>query len=187
MSPVARKPRVATIWLDGCSGCHMSFLDLDERLIPLAQAVDVVCSPVVDPKTFPEDVDLTLIEGAISNEEDLHKAQIARERSKMVISFGDCAITGNVPAMRNAFEIDQLFERAYEENADFPAPADRRAKRPVVDVPALLFKSRPVHEYIKVDLHLQGCPPPADAIHFVLSELIAGRVPDPTTLTRFGR
>jgi NAD-reducing hydrogenase small subunit len=100
----------------------MSFLDLDERLIPLAQAVDVVCSPVVDPKTFPEDVDLTLIEGAISNEEDLHKAQIARERSKMVISFGDCAITGNVPAMRNAFEIDQLFERAYEENADFPRP-----------------------------------------------------------------
>jgi NAD-reducing hydrogenase small subunit len=182
-----RKPRVATIWLDGCSGCHMSFLDLDERLIAIAQAVDVVVSPVVDPKTFPDDVDLTIIEGAISNEEDLHKAKIARARSKLVISLGDCAITGNVPAMRNSFEVDELFARAYEENATWPAPAQRPAHRPRHGVPLLLKTSRPVHEHIPVDLYVQGCPPPADAIFFVLSELVAGRIPDPTQLTRFGR
>ncbi len=180
-----QKPRVATVWLDGCSGCHMSFLDIDERLITLAGLVDLVHSPIVDPKDFPHDVDLTLVEGAVSSEEDLHKALVIRERSKMVISFGDCAVTGNVPAMRNPHKPDALLDRAYIENASAPSPDERKA--PSSYLPPLLPKARPLHEVIDVDLYLPGCPPPADAIFQVLTDLLEGRQPDIHALTRFGR
>ena len=182
------KPRVATVWLDGCSGCHMSFLDLDERLLILAEKVDVVCSPVVDPKEFPMGVDLTLVEGAVSSHHDLEKALLIRARSKFVISLGDCAVTGNVPAMRNTFEVEELFRRAYIENAQWPETEEsRRASLPVLNVPVHERIARPLHEVIKVDLYVPGCPPPADAIWFVLTELLEGRVPDPSALTRFGK
>ena len=182
------KPRVATVWLDGCSGCHMSFLDLDERLLVLAEKVDVVCSPVVDPKGFPPDVDVTLVEGAVSSAHDLEKALLIRERSKLVISLGDCAVTGNVPAMRNAYEVEALFQRAYVENAQWPETREMRQSRlPVINVPPHERIARPLHEVIKVDLFVPGCPPPADAIWFVLTELLAGRLPDPSALTRFGK
>lgn len=183
-----KKPRVATVWLDGCSGCHMSFLDLDERLIELAEKVEIVCSPVVDPKEFPKDVDVTLVEGAVSSRHDHERAQLIRERSKLVVSLGDCAITGNVPAMRNAYEVEELFQRAYVENGTWPETAEaRRARLPVIAVPPHERLARPLHEYIQVDLFVPGCPPPADAIWYVLTELLAGRMPDPSGLTRFGK
>jgi NAD-reducing hydrogenase small subunit len=188
MTTATTKPTVATVWLDGCSGCHMSLMDLDERLITLAGLVDVVHSPVVDPKEFPEHVDLTLVEGAVSSEEDLHKAQIIRARSKSVIALGDCAVTGNVPSMRNYWERSDLFDRAYVENAqEPPTPEQRRAVLPVIAVPPLRPHATPLHEVIKVDLYLPGCPPPADAIWYVLTELLAGRTPDPVSVSRFGK
>jgi NAD-reducing hydrogenase small subunit len=184
----ATKPRVATVWLDGCSGCHMSLMDLDERLLVLADLVDIVCSPVVDPKEFPENVDLTLVEGAVSSHHDLEKARLIRQRSKLVISLGDCAVTGNVPAMRNTYEVEELFRRAYVENGTWPdTPEARKARLPVLNVPPHERIARPLHEVIKVDLYVPGCPPPADAIWFVLTELLAGRSPDPSALTRFGK
>lgn len=179
------KPKVATVWLDGCSGCHMSFLDIDERLVTLAGLVDIAHSPIVDPKDFPHDVDLTLVEGAVSSEEDLHKALVIRERSKIVISLGDCAVTGNVPAMRNPFKPKALLDRAFIENAS--EPAEKLRKHPTNYLPQLLPKARPIHEVIKVDLYVPGCPPPADAIFQVLIDLLEGREPDINALTRFGR
>ena len=139
----------------------MSFLDIDERILGLAEKIDLVISPVVDPKVFPESVDVTLVEGAVSNAEDVHRAKLVRERSKFVISFGDCAVTGNVPAMRNTYDVNALFERAYVENATFPpTAAERRAKRPVRMLPPLQPRARPVHEIIKVDLFFQDVPRP---------------------------
>ena len=96
-----RKPRIATAWLGGCSGCHMSFVDMDERIIDLAPLIDLVYSPIMDVKEFPLDVDATLVEGAVANEENLHHVKLIRERTKFLVSFGDCAVTGNVTAMRN--------------------------------------------------------------------------------------
>ena len=93
--------RVATVWLGGCSGCHMSFLDLDEWLIDLAKAVDVVYSPIMDIKEYPENVDVVLVEGAIANEDHVEMMRRVRENTKFVVAFGYCAVTGNVPAMRN--------------------------------------------------------------------------------------
>ena len=95
------KPRIATVWLDGCSGCHMSLIDLDERLLDIFERADLVYSPLVDFKDYPENVDVCLVEGAVSSEDDLHKIKMVRERTTTLISFGDCAVTSNVPGMRN--------------------------------------------------------------------------------------
>lgn len=184
-TPVKRV-RVATVWLDGCSGCHMSLLDMDERIIELARHIEVVCSPYIDLKEFPDDIDLALVEGAVSSEEDLHKIRELRKRTKVLISLGDCAVTGNVPAMRNGFPIDELMERAYLETATEPLTGSVHWY-PSRFVPALRTHSSPVHEVVEVDLFVPGCPPPADAIHFVLTELLAGRRPNVSSLTRFGR
>ncbi len=179
----AAKPRVATAWLGGCSGCHMSFVDLDERLIELAPHFELVYSPIMDVKEFPENVDATLVEGAICNEQNLHEAKLIRARSKIVVSFGDCAVTGNVPAMRNPLRrAEPVLKRAYIENADV---TPRRPSEPGI-VPTLFDRVRPLHEVVPVDLYLPGCPPSADLIHFVLSELVAGRTPDLHDRLRYG-
>jgi len=178
--PSPRRITVATTWLDGCSGCHMSFLDIDERLLELAQKVDIVYSPLVDAKSLPEQVDVGILEGSISTDEDLHKARLFRERCTLLISLGDCAVNGNVPAMRNLFKLDEVIDRSYRENVT------THPVIPVVGVPALLPTVRPVHGCVRVDAFVPGCPPPADAIWYVLTELIAGRLPDASAVTRFG-
>jgi NAD-reducing hydrogenase small subunit len=175
------KAKVATVWLDGCSGCHMSFLDMDERLIGLADKINLVYSPLVDHKEFPPDVDVTLVEGAVSTDEDVEKIRHIRARTKILVSLGDCAVTGNVPSMRNPFGSDAILARAYDENVDL------QKQRPIVHLPTLLPQSRPVHEVVRVDVFVPGCPPPADAIHQIVSELLAGRTPNVSELTRFGK
>jgi NAD-reducing hydrogenase small subunit len=175
------KIKFATVWLDGCSGCHMSFLDTDERLLELASRIDVVYSPLVDNKIFPKNVDVTLVEGAVSSDEDLKKIQAIRSKTKILVALGDCAVTGNIPSMRNKFEVNAILRRAYVENATVGG------KIPDVDLPTLLPEARPVHEVVKVDIYLPGCPPPADAIYYVLGELLANRTPNLDQRTRFGR
>jgi NAD-reducing hydrogenase small subunit len=174
------KARVATMWLDGCSGCHMSFLDIDERLLEIAPLIDLVYSPVVDAKEFPENVDLTLVEGALANEEDIEKILKVRSRTKLLAALGDCAVTGNVPSMRNAFVLEDVLKRGYVENATANPGA------PTKEVPKLERQVKPLHELVKVDLFIPGCPPSADLIYYVLSEILAGRTPDMSTRCRFG-
>jgi len=182
---------LATIWLDGCSGCHMSLLDIDERLIDLASQVEILFSPLVDNKVFPDHVDVTLVEGAVSNENDIKNIMLIRKASSTLVSFGDCAITANVPGMRNRFPVEEVLRRAYLENADTARPksSNVRAEKESVSfhtVPPLCQKARPVHEFVPVDFFLPGCPPPSDAIFFLISELLAGRTPDMSGRTRFG-
>lgn len=174
------KLKLATVWLDGCSGCHMSFLDMDERLIAMLQLADLVYSPLVDAKAFPEEVDITLVEGAVSNEDDLHKLQNAREHTRTLVALGDCSVSGNVPAMRNPFGRTAVLERAYTENAD------HNQQFPFQIVPKLLPFSKPLHELVKVDVFVPGCPPLADTIVYALQELLAGRMPQFEDSVRFG-
>ena len=175
------KVRVATMWLSGCSGCHMSFLDQDERLIDLAQKIQLVYSPIADIKEFPENVDVTLIEGALANEEQLAMLKKARGRTKILISLGDCAVTGNVTALRNAWSHSdqEVIERAYLDKSDLnPKYPDQ--------VPKLLVKVRPLHEAVKVDFFIPGCPPSADLINYVLTELLGGRTPNMEGRSKYG-
>ena len=174
------KLKLATVWLDGCSGCHMSFLDMDERLIELAEFVDVVYSPLVDTKEFPNEVDITLVEGAVSSVDDEKKIRKVRAHSKMLIAMGDCAITGNVPSMRNPIGSEAILNRAYLENVQ------AQPQIPCVVVPRLLRNVRPIHEFVKVDVFLPGCPPSADTFHTALTALISGEPLDIPALTRFG-
>jgi NAD-reducing hydrogenase small subunit len=158
----------------------MSFLDLDERLLEIPEKAELVYSPLVDRKEFPEGVDIALVEGAVSNEEDLHKIRLVRERSKILVSLGDCAVTSNVPGMRNPFLTDDVYARAYIENVTLNPGV------PLQIVPRLLPFARPVHEIVEVDVFIPGCPPSADVIFLALSELFEGRTPDLSAKTRFG-
>ena len=168
--------KVATVWLGGCSGCHMSFLDLDEFLIDLAGKIELVYSPVVDMKAYPNNVDLCLIEGAVCNEDNLEMLHKIRARTKVLLAFGDCAVTGNVPAIRNQLgqgnDINVL-QCAYIENAQ------NNPGLPKTNgiVPPLLARVRPVAEIVHVEYFLPGCPPPAARIKALMVQVLGGQTP----------
>ncbi len=169
-----KQARIATAWLGGCSGCHMSFLDMDEWLFELAEIADVVYSPIADIKEFPTDVDATLVEGAVANEDNLELALEIRAKSRLVLSFGDCAVSGNVTAMRNPLgDPQQILERVYVDAPD----RDGRIPDAAGIVPPLLPKVLALHKVIRVDAFIPGCPPPADRIQAALEALLEGALP----------
>jgi NAD-reducing hydrogenase small subunit len=170
-----RRPRVATVWLGGCSGCHMSLLDMDERLLDLAQQMDLVFSPIMDVKEYPENVDVVLVEGAIANEDHVHMIERVRRRTRTLVALGDCAVAGNATALRNPCGGAEAVLRAVYVDRDVTNPCLPSA--PGV-LPVLLDKVRPLRHYVAVDYYVPGCPPSADLIHHVLSELLAGRALD---------
>lgn len=160
--------RFATVWLGGCSGCHMSFLDLDERLLELAARAELVYGPFVDAKEFPQKVDITLVEGAVTNRANLAMAGKVRERSRIVVSLGDCAITGNVTSLRNQFPVaDTLATFLNAGEGGVPA-MDYAA------VPELLPRALPLHQVITVDGYIPGCPPDPDRIWTAIGCLLRG-------------
>jgi NAD-reducing hydrogenase small subunit len=175
--------KVATIWLDGCSGCHMSILDMDEKLLEIAPFIDVVYSPYVDTKEFPPDVDVTIVEGALSTDHDMKIIRSIRKNSKTVVALGDCAITGNISAMKNFFGTEAVLQRAYLELSD----ENKSAQYPSSIIPVLLDKVIPLHEAVKVDYFLPGCPTPSEAIYALLKALIEGREIHVNAYTRFGK
>ncbi|MCP9817228.1 oxidoreductase [Synechococcus sp. GreenBA-s] len=189
-SPPARdsraRVRLATVWLAGCSGCHMSFLDLDEWLIELAERAEIVYSPVgSDRKTYPDNVDVCLVEGGVANTDNLELLRQVRARTRVLISFGDCAITANIPGMRNMLQgTDPVLRKAYLELAD---GSGQLPHAPGI-VPELLERVLPVHELVPVELYLPGCPPSATRIRAALEPLLQGGWPELSgaDLIRFG-
>jgi NAD-reducing hydrogenase small subunit len=213
------RARLATVWLAGCSGCHMSLLDLDEELFALAEVADLVYSPIADVKHFPDDVDLVLVEGAVANADNLELLHEVRAKSKVLVAFGDCAAHGNVTALRNPLgDPAVMVAEAYADAAErlhgrlpgvaLPvapsteaAPSDAGApgflgvafpdpvpgSRDADVVPALLPRVLAVHEVVRVDATLQGCPPSARRIGLAVQALLKGETPDlPAAERRFG-
>ncbi|MFZ0931905.1 MAG: NADP oxidoreductase [Syntrophobacteraceae bacterium] len=168
------KVKIATDWLAGCAGCHMSILDIDERIVKLLEAVEITSSPVTDLKHPPkEGVTVGILEGAICNTHNIDVAKQMRERCQILIALGDCAAFGNVPAMRNLVGTAEALKRAYldtESVVDGLIPDSPELGKPLDRVTG-------VGDVLKVDIFIPGCPPSADSIFFVLSELLAGRIP----------
>jgi NAD-reducing hydrogenase small subunit len=162
----------------------MSFLDLDEWLIDLSERVEVVFSPVADVKTYPDEVDVCLVEGAVANEENLAMARRIREATRFIVGFGDCAVTGNVTALRNPLGMAlEVLRPVYLENGD----ANARIPDEKEIVPVLLDRVKPLHHVIAVDFFLPGCPPTADRIRAVLQDLLDGKAPSlPAEQRSFG-
>ena len=178
-----KKIRLATAWLGGCSGCHMSFLDLDEELVDLAGKVELVYSPIADAKHFPNDVDVTLVEGAVANIDHVELAKEIRAHSKIVVSFGDCAVTGNVTSLRNMLPLDDLLTAVYHEG---PGKEPRGGEADRV-MPALLPRVLPLHQLIPVDAFIPGCPPDPQRIWAAVGALLKGEtVALPPEMRRFG-
>ena len=168
------KKKIATVWLGGCSGCHMSLLDIDERILEVAKLADIVKSPVVDGKELPE-VDITLVEGSVTSDEHYQELLHIREKSKYVVAFGDCAVMTNVTGMRNYFDLDDVF------NASYVNAISNDAEGNVPNHPALLRlndKVVPLQEVVDVDFVIPGCPPSADTIFYVLFEFLNDRIPN---------
>jgi NAD-reducing hydrogenase small subunit len=168
-----KKVKVATVSLAGCFGCHMSFLDLDERLVELVEHIEFNRSPLTDIEHCSADCDIGLIEGGVCNSENVHLLTEFRRSCKTLVAVGACAINGGLPAMRNHLHLEDCLNESYRdgigiENAQIPSD---------VELPLLLDKVHPIHEIVKIDYFLPGCPPSADVFWAFLSDLLAGREP----------
>jgi len=168
------KISVATCSLAGCFGCHMSFLDIDERIVELVNHVQFDRSPINDIKECSSSVDIGLIEGGVCNTENIETLRQFRDSCKILVAVGACAIGGGVPALRNNVDVRELLEESYVNGVGVEnpqIPTDR-------ELPHILEKVSPIHEVVKIDFFLPGCPPPADAFWQILNDIIAGRQPD---------
>jgi NAD-reducing hydrogenase small subunit len=168
------KPKLATCSLAGCFGCHMSLLDIDERLVELIDLVDLDRSPLNDKKAFDCQVDVGLVEGGCANEHNVRVLREFREHCRVLVSVGACAINGGIPAMRNLVGLRECLEEAYVNGPTVEAggliPNDE-------DLPLLLDRVYPSHEIVKIDYFLPGCPPSAEAIWEGLKALLTGKEP----------
>ena len=168
------KVTVATDWLDICAGCHMSFLDMDEHLVALLEKIEITSSPITDLKEPPEEgVVVGILSGAVANDHQLEVAKRMRERCQILIALGDCAAMNGIPGMRNDMSAEEVLRRGYietESTVDGKIPRSEEIAR-------LFDKVVPVHEVVKVDINIPGCPPSPESIYFVLSELLEGRIP----------
>ncbi|MFN4220401.1 MAG: NADP oxidoreductase [bacterium] len=166
--------KISTIWCEGCSGCHMSFLDMDERLVDLInKGLEFDASPFTDLKIPSEGVDIGIIEGSVATDTQEEEVKLMRKKCKLIVAIGDCAVFGGIPTMRNKYPTSEVFNRVYieaETNQNKHIPDGE-------DLSKLLPKVKPVDKVIKVDYHIPGCPPSADAILEVLSKIIEGEKP----------
>ncbi len=169
------KITLCTDWLDVCSGCHMSLLDMDELLVSVLEQVQLLSSPITDLKHPPEEgVDIGILTGAVSNDHQEQVARRMRERCRTLVSLGDCAVFGGICTMRNFFDTEEVLRYSYVET-DSTAPGQQVPRSP--EIAKLFPKVRSVRDIVKVDVHVPGCPPPAHVIAYVLTELAAGREP----------
>ncbi len=172
------KPVIATTSLAGCFGCHMSLLDIDERILELIELVDFNKSPITDIKTFTRKCDIGLIEGGCCLDENVHVLEDFRKNCRILVSVGECAIMGGLPAMRNGIPIRECLEEAYLSGPTVRHSNDSKIMPNDEELPVMLDRVYPCHEIVKVDYFLPGCPPRADLIWNALTALIQNKEMD---------
>ncbi len=167
------KPIVATASLAGCFGCHMSILDIDDRILKLIELVEFNKSPIDDIKTFTKQCDIGIIEGGCCNSENVENLKLFRKNCKILIALGECAIMGGLPAMRNGIPVKECLEEAY-----LGGPTVQLNKEKIMpndeELPCILDKVYPLNEIVKIDYYLPGCPPRADLIWTAVAALVTG-------------
>lgn len=179
---MTEKLKVATTSLAGCFGCHMSLLDIDERLLELMKVAEFDRSPLTDIKHCSEGVDIGLIEGGVCNAENVHTLREFRKHCKILVAVGACAINGGLPAMRNPVPLEDCLREAYLDGIGIERPGIPNDP----ELPLLLDQVHPIHEVVKVDYFLPGCPPSADVFWKFLTDLAAGREPSfPTPMVHY--
>ncbi|MBS4019774.1 MAG: NADP oxidoreductase [Dechloromonas sp.] len=179
------KIKVAMIGLCGCWGCTLSFLDLDERLLPLLEKVTILRSSLTDIKRITERCAIGFVEGGVANEENIETLEHFRENCDILISVGACAVWGGVPAMRNVVELKDCLAEAYVNSAT-AVPGAKAVVPFHPDIPRITTKVYPCHEVVKMDYFIPGCPPDGDAIFKVLDDLVNGRPFDlPSSINRY--
>lgn len=168
------KPKVATVWLECCSGCHMSFLDLDEDLLGILSKIELTVTPITDFKDFNfQEVDVGIVEGGIGNEEHLEVIHGLRNHCKILVAWGDCAVFGGINTLRNWIPKDEVMKCAYIETE-----STIHGVMPVhEELPLLLDKVLPVNQVVSVDAYVPGCPPSPEAIAYNLTQILQGRIP----------
>ena len=171
-----KKPRIATTSLCGCFGCHMSLLDIDERILSLAELVEFDRSPINDYKDFTGRCAVGLIEGGCANAENVHVLRRFREQCVILVSVGDCATSGGIPALRNLVPLEECLREPYVNGPSVHNPGGRIPDDP--EIPLLLDKVYPAHEVVRIDYHLPGCPPSADTLWQALTALLGGKSMD---------
>ena len=167
------KPKVATTSLAGCFGCHMSVLDIDDRILQLVELIEFNKSPINDIKTFTAQCAIGLIEGGVANDENVHVLRDFRKNCDILISVGDCATMGGIPAMRNNIPLQECLDEAYRNGPTVYNPSGQIPNDS--EIPLLLNKVYPCHEVVKIDYHLPGCPPSADTIWEALVALLTDK------------
>ncbi|MFQ5885652.1 MAG: NADP oxidoreductase [Anaerolineae bacterium] len=168
------KIKIATDWLDICSGCHMSLLDMDERLVELLDKIEITSSPITDLKHPPkEGVDIGILSGSVANTHQLEVAREMRERCKILVALGECAVYPGIVSMRNVFPTGEVLRRGYVETESTVWGKIPRSE----EIARLLDRVKAISEVVKVDVNVRGCPPSADVIYYVLKELLEGRIP----------
>jgi len=179
-----KKLKVATTSLAGCFGCHMSLLDIDEKILTLLEHIEFDRTPLVDIKHISH-ADIGIIEGGVAHAENVEVLKEFRERCDILIAFGACAINGGIPAMRNHFEVEDCLREAYVDGIGVEHAKNKKIPDDK-EIPLMLNKVHPIHEVVKVDYFLPGCPPPAEAIWTFLNELLAGKeISIPYTATHY--
>ena len=178
------KPRVATTSLSGCFGCHMSLLDIDARILELFDIVDFDRSPINDIKSIKGRCAVGLVEGGVANEDNVEVLKEFREHCDVLVSIGDCAISGGLPAMRNTLELKECLDEAYRDGPTTHNPGGRIPADE--NLPLLLDRVYPCQEVVDIDYHIQGCPPAADALWEALTALVTGQKFElPSSLIRY--
>jgi NAD-reducing hydrogenase small subunit len=153
----------------------MSLLDIDERIVALAEAVDIRATPITDLKEPDESgVDVGVLTGAVNNTTNEEVAHRMRKRCKVLVAMGDCAVFGGVVAMRNFFKLEDALRRAYVETES----TDAEGKIPQSPELAVPTRVQALGEVVKVDAFVPGCPPDPDVIYYALAELAQGRIPE---------
>ncbi len=166
------KVTAASVWLQGCSGCHVSLLDLNEELLEFFEVIDLKASPIQDIKETPE-VTVGLVEGCVSNSHNVEVLKKIREKSQILVALGTCACFGGIAGIRNIFHKQDLLSRAYVE-----APSVEGGHIPSSStIPEFYPDVKPISDIVKVDYYIPGCPPLPTMIRDVLLALAKGEEP----------